>query len=195
MTKGFIEAKEKALSMLYKDLENEKVDKDLIPLLEKINKMDTFFTTSSCSGRILLLEIPEIGDKREARFIGRWHDTIAKDDILSKIKKAKKGMLWLLAQPPVIHIGVKNLESALKFMKIANESGFKNTVIKNIGKDKILIEICSTERMDAPVGKDGKITCDEEHFKMLIKIANNIIKRSKKKIERLEQNLKGNLRI
>ncbi len=195
MTRGFIDAKEKALSKLYKDLENEKVDKDLVSLLKRINRIDDLFTTSSCSGRILLLEIPEIGDKKKARFIGRWHNPVTKNEIFSKIKKSKKGMLWLLAQPPVIHIGAKNLESALKFMKIANESGFKNTFIKSIGKDRIIIEICSTERMDTPIGKDGRVACNEEYLNMLIKIANSITRRSKKKIKRLEKNLKKNSKI
>jgi tRNA wybutosine-synthesizing protein 3 len=189
MSKNFIDAKEKALASLNKDLDEKKVDHGLIPLLDKINRLDDFFTTSSCAGRILLLEIPDIGDKKEARFIEKWHDFVTKEEIISKIKESKKGMLWLLAQPPVIHVGAKNLDKALKFMKIANESGFKNTFIKNIGKNKVVIEICSTERMDTPIGEDGEVTCSEKQLEMLVEIANNMIKKSKDKIERLEKNL------
>lgn len=195
MVGKFIEAKEKALTTLYKEMRKGKVDKDLTLLLEKINKTENFFTTSSCSGRILLLEIPEIGDKKEARFIGKWHGQVTKHDLISKIKESKKGTIWLLAQPPVIHIGAKNLENAIALMKVANESGFKNTFIKSIGRDRVIIEICGTERMDAPIGEDGILTCNMEHLELLVKTANEVIKKSKNKLDRLERNLDLKLKI
>ena len=49
--------------------------------------------------------------------------------------------------------------------------------------------------MDTPIGKDGRVACNEEYLNMLIKIANSITRRSKKKIKRLEKNLKKNSKI
>ena len=42
-------------------------DEEVKGILEKINRRDGFFTTSSCSGRIVLIWLPEIGAKKEAR--------------------------------------------------------------------------------------------------------------------------------
>ena len=46
-----------------------------------INKSDDYYTSSSCSGRIVLIELPEIGDKKEAKFLGKWHREILRNEL------------------------------------------------------------------------------------------------------------------
>ncbi len=53
--KNFDEQKDKAMEGLRKALKEGKVDEDIIPLLEKINSLENYFTTSSCSGRISVM--------------------------------------------------------------------------------------------------------------------------------------------
>jgi len=154
-----------------------------------INDSREYYTSSSCAGRIVLLEIPQIGDKKNARFIGKWHRTIEPDEILSVAKKAKTGQLWLLAQPPIFHIAANNNETADKMVKIANASGFKNSGVKSTRR-KIIVEVCSTERLDAPIGRDGLLFCSDEHLQLLVDIANEVIEKSTVKLHRFEQKLK-----
>jgi len=71
--KEFMDAKENALKSLNEACDQEKVDEGALPLLSIINKIDGLYTSSSCAGRIVLLEIPHIGDKKGARFLGVWH--------------------------------------------------------------------------------------------------------------------------
>ena len=52
------EAKEKYIS-----------DQPIYYILDLINSLDFFFTTSSCAGRIILLKIPKSGKKFEAAFL------------------------------------------------------------------------------------------------------------------------------
>lgn len=187
--KDFLESKEKALQLLEKAQSENKVDHEIIPILRMINDSQEYYTSSSCSGRIVLLEIPRIGDKKNARFLGKWHRTIAFDEILSAAKKAKTGLLWLLAQPPIIHIAADNNKVADKMIKIANASGFKNSGVKSIGK-KIIIEVCSTERLDAPIGREGTLFCNGEYLQLLVDIANEVIEKSAVKLHRFEQKLR-----
>jgi len=74
-------------------------------------------------------------------------------------------------------------------LKTAISSGFKNSGLKSLGR-KIVIEICSTERLDAPVGKNGKLFCNEEYLHLLVEIANDVIDRSNLKLNRLKNELK-----
>ncbi|RLF92142.1 hypothetical protein DRN82_00495, partial [Thermococci archaeon] len=60
-TKNFERAKKEALMSLEIALRRGEVDEDIIPLLEKINSMENYFTTSSCSGRISVMEMPHFG--------------------------------------------------------------------------------------------------------------------------------------
>jgi tRNA wybutosine-synthesizing protein 3 len=180
-TKEYLDAKEKALKALEAAHLSKKVDEEIVPLLEVLNNQEGFYTSSSCAGRIVLLEIPQIGDKRGARFLGIWHRTIDTHELTTAAQKATSGLLWLLAQAPILHIGAETLELANTLVKTAVSCGFKNSALKSTGK-RIIVEICSTERLDAPIGRDGRLFCDEKHLILLVEIANEVIVRSRVKI-------------
>jgi len=72
----FLENKKNALQKLDKAKIENKVDIGILPILDIINSLNEYYTTSSCFGRIVLLELPVIGDKKNAKFIGKWHRTI-----------------------------------------------------------------------------------------------------------------------
>jgi len=186
--KEFLDAKENALKSLDDACGHGKVDEGVLLILDLINKIGGFYTSSSCAGRIVLLQIPQIGDKRGARFLGVWHHTIEVDELRAASRKATTGLLWLLAQAPILHIGAETLQLADKMVKTAISCGFKNSAVKSLGK-KIIIEICSTERLDAPIGRDACLFCDEKHLSLLVEISNEVIGRSQEKMGRLTKKL------
>ena len=182
MNKDFLSLKEKALKSLEADI--DRVDKNILPLLEIINASDHFFTTSSCSGRVALMEIPEIGMKKDARFLGKWHDNIDMKEIKNALNKAKEGVMWFFAQPPILHIVADELKNAQELVKIGIASGFKNSVFKSV-EGKIVIELASTERFDVPLGRDGFLFCDESYLSLLCDIGNEVLVKSRKKIDKM----------
>ena len=189
--KEFFKAKEKALKSLEKACSENKTDKQIMPILHIINNIIGCYTTSSCAGRTVLLEIPKIGDKKAAKFLGKWHGTIKISDITKASEKAEKGMIWILAQSPVIHIGCNDIIIADKLLKTAIASGFKHSGLKS-SRRKIIVEVCSTERLDSPVGKDGNLFCNEEYLQLLVDISNEIFRASNIKISQFEVNLRQN---
>jgi tRNA wybutosine-synthesizing protein 3 len=186
--KEFLDAKENALKSLEDACAEQKVDEGVLPILDLINRIEGFYTSSSCAGRIVLLEIPQIGDKRSATFLGVWHRTIEPKELMVAATKATTGLLWLLAQAPILHIGAQTLELADRMVKTAISCGFKNSAVKSTGK-KVMIEICSTERLDAPIGRDGCLFCEEEYLCLLVEISNEVIERSGKKIGQFAKKL------
>ena len=188
--KEFIDAKEKARISLEKAYTEKKVDEEIIPILNSLNESNNFYTSSSCAGRIVVMELPEIGDKKGAVFLEKWHRSVKFEEVQTAANKAKKGLLWLLAQSPIFHVGAQEIEGANQLVKTAIVSGFKNSAVKGVGKN-IIVEIASTERLDAPIGKDGKLFCSEEHLRLLVDISNNIIEKAQKKLYRLEENLRN----
>jgi tRNA wybutosine-synthesizing protein 3 len=190
--RDFLEGKKNALSKLKKAQIEKKVDIEILPILGIINNSDEYYTSSSCYGRIVLLEIPSIGNKKEAIFLGKWHRTINVNELLISLKSSKIGQIWLLAQSPIIHVTSKTVEQADRFLKLAISCGFKNSGLKSITK-RIVIEICSTERLDVPIGKDGTIFSNKEHLELLISISNEIFEKSTKKLQKLERELKKDL--
>ena len=184
----FIQFKKKALASLVRAMDKGEVDTKIIPVLDTINSFPCFYTTSSCAGRIMVLEVPSIGRKKEAKILGKWHHTITVHEIQECITQATRGQMWLLAQSPIFHVGVESMKNADSLLSIAVGSGFKNSGIKTTGK-KIIIEITSTERMDTPLGRDGEMMCSKEYLEFITEMANYTIERGNKKIHRLLKNL------
>ena len=189
---NFLFRKKKALEKLDYAIIEDKVDIGIKPILGLINKNKEYYTSSSCYGRILLLEIPNIGNKKEAKFLGKWHRSIELIELINALKKAKKGQIWLLSQSPIIHIISKNYKSADVLLKIAISCGFKNSGIKSLGQ-KIVVEICSTERLDAPLGENGIVFCDIDYIRLLINISNEIMEKSANKLNKLKSKFKKDL--
>jgi tRNA wybutosine-synthesizing protein 3 len=179
--KAFIEGKKKALDSLEKASEEKKLDEEIISLLRKINDSPMYYTSSSCAGRIVILELPCIGDKKNAHFLGRWHRAITLQEFFHAVKKAKKGYLWLLAQSPILHIIADSSKDAEVLVKSAISCGFKNSGLRSIGK-KNVVEICSTERLDAPIGKDQILFYHDKYINELVELVNNVLLRSKLKL-------------
>jgi tRNA(Phe) wybutosine-synthesizing methylase Tyw3 len=102
------------------------------------------------------------------------------------MSRARKGIVWFFAQPPIIHVVVDELKNAQKLVRMGIASGFKNSVLKSIEK-KIVVELASTERFDIPLGRDGKFFCGDAYLSLLCDIGNELLKRSKMKIKKLEE--------
>lgn len=188
MNANFLDAKEKSLAALDQASRDDHVDTNILSVLHHLNALENYYTSSSCAGRIVLLELPSIGDKQHAQFLGKWHHQITVEDVTIAAKKAKRGLIWLLAQSPILHVGATTDVAASHLVKLANSCGFKHSTLKSTGQ-KFMVEICSTERLDAPVGNNGTLFCHEEYLNLLVTIANEVMVRSQQKVERFEQKL------
>lgn len=186
-TKNFDEQKEKAMGSLRQALVEGKVDEDIIPLLEKINALENYFTTSSCSGRISVMEMPHFGDKVNSVWLGKWHREVSVGEVLEAIERHRKGQLWFLVRSPILHVGARTLDDAVKLLNLAIGLGFKYSNIKSVSHKKLLIEIRSTERMDVPLGADGELWVSENYIERIVNIANDQLRRFKGKLKRLEE--------
>ncbi len=159
------------------------VDEDIIPLLDLINSFDCFVTTSSCSGRIVVLDIPNLGDKLRAKFLGKWHRTVNAEEILDCLDRIESNV-WLISYPPILHVACRDLVCANDLMKIANNSGFRRCGI--ISLSRFVVEITSFERLEAPLAFEGRVVVDREYIDILTKFANEKLLRGKEKLERLK---------
>ncbi|WP_297488633.1 hypothetical protein [Thermococcus sp.] len=189
-TKNFNEQRARAMEGLRKALAEDKVDHDIIPLLEKINALDNYFTTSSCSGRISVMEMPHFGDKVNSVWLGKWHREVAVEEVLEAVGRHNSGQLWFLVRSPILHVAARTMEDAVKLLNLAVGLGFKYSNVKSISHKKLLVEIRSTERMDVPLGENGELWVDGYYIERIVGIANAQVRRFKGKLKRLEEEIK-----
>ena len=167
------------------------IDDKIKRLVDKINSLPDFYTTSSCSGRILLLAIPRSNKKNEVEYLFCSHKKIKYNEIkkILKLKKELKNDVWFKVQPVIIHVACNDIKNTKKILNIARDIGFRRSGIISIGKNKVIMEIISTERIDAIVGKNRKLLIGEDYFKVLIKEGNKKLEKTWEKIDKLHNNL------
>jgi len=165
-----------------------KVDEDIIRILELINRREDSFTSSSCSGRIGLMEIPELGDKRGAVFHGKWHRTVSPDEFKTALREYDRHLLYLLVQPPILHIYCRTMEEAKNMIKIGRQCGFKDSAFRSI-EAPFLVALITTEHLNVPLAENGTLFPDDEHVDFLVERANTALLRARGKMKRLEEAL------
>ncbi|MFH1835026.1 MAG: hypothetical protein ABH851_02430 [Methanobacteriota archaeon] len=183
MTGAFEVQKKQALNKFLASVRVGDVDEPLLPLLELINSRREYYTTSSCAGRITVAE--QAGEKREHRFLGKWHRRVTPEEVLSTLSPSK-GLVWFLYEPPIIHVACASIQAAEKFFKAAYACGFKRSGMQTFKEGRFLLEILSTERVDAPVMSEGERLVSEGYLAFLVEIANKKLAESQRKIRLLE---------
>jgi len=162
-------------------------------LTTKLNSLDDFFTTSSCAGRILLFSLPSSNKKNEVQYLFNSHkkiqsnkinDTIKKILKIIKLKKIKNDV-WFRVDGAILHVASSNIDSARKLLNIARDIGFRRSGIISLGKNRVTMELISTEKIEAIVSRNGKLLIDGDYFKVLVKEGNNKLGKTWEKIEKL----------
>ena len=187
----FEKRKEAVMLKLAEAINENKVDHEILETLKLINSKKKYYTTSSCAGRIVLIWMPELGDKKGSVFLGKWHRKIKYEELTESLRFRDSGVVFLISQSPIIHVASYDLKSAIEIRDLAFSCGFKNSGIKSIS-NKIIVEILSTERIDVPLG-ERELLVNEEYLRFLVKYANKALEKSRKKLEKLNKKLKESL--
>ncbi len=126
------------------------IDEPIKPLLTLLNTQEDYYTTSSCSGRIVLLHGEH---KRSATFLYCSHDPVT---ALPEISYPSQGVVWFKCEGAILHIACKTLQAAHLLLKTAQETGFKHSGIISL-QPKIVLEIKSAEHLAVPICTDGQL--------------------------------------
>jgi len=181
------------MKVLSRFIAEGRVDEDIIPLLELINSREDSFTTSSCAGRIGLMELPELGDKRRAVFHGKWHRRVGREEFREAMGKYEGKLLYLLAQPPIFHIYCRTLEEAREIVLLGREAGFKDSAFRS-AEPPYLVALVTTEHLNVPLAAGGTVFPDEAYVDFMVERANAAFERAQGKLERLEEALRSRAR-
>ncbi|VVB79923.1 tRNA(Phe) 7-((3-amino-3-carboxypropyl)-4-demethyl wyosine(37)-N(4))-methyltransferase 1 [uncultured archaeon] len=169
------------------------VDIKIKPLCDKLNSLENYYTTSSCSGRVLIM----IQKKQKDRELFLWisHSEISLNELkeeiykITKKRKHKKLIVKFKLDPCIIHVACKTLEDADKLLKKAQLAGWKKNGIITLGK-KIIVELNSTERLEFPLIHNHKLLVGEDLLKLIVEESNRKLNDSWLKIGKLTKSLR-----
>lgn len=183
---SFEEEKQNVLSRVDKSKKGS-IDEDVKDLVNLINSKDNYYTTSSCSGRIMLM-CRKSTKKKDASWLFCSHSKIDYEDIKKSLSNLPEEKVWFKQEPAILHVCCRTIDDAHVLVDKARFCGFKRTGIQSARK-KINVEIGSSEIINAIIAQDGKLLITEEYLKVLIKEANKKMEKNKEKVDRLYEKM------
>jgi tRNA wybutosine-synthesizing protein 3 len=173
---------------------NQKADADAIPLCAFLNDQPRFFTASSCSGRVILLNVDSMESKQEAAFLYKTHskaNAAAAWKTLSTQKTRKE--VWFKQEPFILHIGTDSLANANLILSCSRDAGIKRGGIMLAKPGKFLLELLGTQGISAPVKKGTQLIVDEKYFRLLVSRGNQKMSKNREQLQRFERVLRDRL--
>ncbi|PIN99045.1 MAG: hypothetical protein COT90_01375 [Candidatus Diapherotrites archaeon CG10_big_fil_rev_8_21_14_0_10_31_34] len=187
--------KERHKKTFFKAVEEKKADKQMISLCSYIAETKNYFTSSSCSGRIVLLDLAKDGNKKEAAFHSKWHRKVKLKELITEIKrKQNEEELWFKLDSFILHLGTNSLENAKKILKITRKTGIRRAGIMVAEEGKFIIELIGTQTMSFPVKIKGKILLEEEYLKKTLEKANQKLEKNYNQLKEFEKNVRKELK-
>lgn len=184
--KSFIQRKKDVLSKKDKSSIGE-WDKPIINLCNKINSFEEYYTTSSCSGRALLMIDKE--KKQEGLFLKVYHDVFSFDEFKDAINEVKDNFnVKFKLDPCILHVACKNIDEAQKLYDKAKLAGWKKSGLISFDS-RVILELNSSERLEFPVIEDGEILVSDAFLRKIVSESNQKLKKSWLKIEKLQKSL------
>jgi len=162
-------------------------DKKIKKLCDKINKLDNYYTTSSCSGRVVIMLDKK--QKKPGLFLKVYHDKIKfkqlKDD-LNKMGRVE--LIKFKQEPPILHVHCKTLKDAQILLKKAQLAGWKKSGIISSGK-RFILELNGTERLEFLIMNKGFILVNNQYLELVVKRCNSNLRNGWLKIKKLQDSI------
>ena len=153
------------------------VDAKIVALIQRLNALPNYATTSSCSGRVALYchdggggredegsaEPGEVGAE-SAKGCGRWllveHGAVTAAAVAAALREAWPGATAVLkVEPFILHVQARDMASAVRLLAVATRAGFRESgiVAGSSGRGKLIVAVRSTAGgMDSPLQWEGQ---------------------------------------
>ncbi|WCJ20165.1 tRNA wybutosine-synthesizing protein 2/3/4 [Euphorbia peplus] len=159
-------------------LNSPEIDEPIIPLISSINFHPSYFTTSSRSGRISILSLPNQTPLTPNAWDASWKfvsdEPVDLDMILTLFFPAIGPSCHkvFLFEPLSIDVECIDVQAAELLLSIAISSGFRESGITSVTKKRVIVGIRCSIRMEVPLGESHKLLVSEEYVKFLVEVAN-----------------------
>ncbi len=187
---SFHELKARFLRRLFEEARQCRVDYDLLEFLLEANSVDGIFTSSSCSGRVMIVEAEKLYDKRGGfRKVFVWHTIPGMDVFLARLRECVSELenVWVLVREPIIHFNTLDLETALKILRIARDAGLKHSGIMSVSRNRVVVEVLADDRLDIPVKLWGEIVVPPTSWETIYRVSTATLARGKEKLRRFTE--------
>jgi tRNA wybutosine-synthesizing protein 3 len=156
-------------------------------VLRALNEPPGLSTTSSCMGRIALIEGEWPWERRlTTRIVYKTHTWLSLERIALELSKPYKD-LWLKVTGPIIHVRVSTLECGEWLLSTAREEGFKHSGAITLGARGgcCVVEIAAPTGFSCPLRLGWLNFYGVNQLKAIVRRANRALALGRKRLARL----------
>jgi tRNA wybutosine-synthesizing protein 3 len=184
--------KQRYLDALYKPDKSRKgdVDERISDVIDLLNEKEDYVTTSSCSGRIMLLSKTLETKKRDCKWFLSSHDPVTAEQVWEAIvdNQTESSLLFKI-ESPILHVQCRTLDAARELVIKAQDVGFKHSGIFVVKEERVMVHIIFPNSLELPVA-DKELLVSKEYMSYVVDVANKKLMVGHEKINRLFECLK-----
>ncbi|KAH7642006.1 tRNA wybutosine-synthesizing protein 3 homolog [Dermatophagoides farinae] len=198
--KQFDTERRQALSRL--DLSKKgSIDESIESLVINLNKSSNFYTTSSCSGRIIVVTKPSdniesINEKKKKGLQWQFvtHSLINDvEEFVQKIVDHSQNMSCnetstLKFESFILHLRCRTLDAARQLLHCSIDSGQRNSGLMIANSGHLTVAVRNTLNLEVPIIIDGKLMVTLNYLRKLVDIVNAKMVLNFEMIQRFERN-------
>jgi len=171
---------------LLEDLEIGYLDTELLPLLVLVNRDVDLYTTSSCSGRVVVMDSEYPWEREETGIVFKTHNPIKPSDLEFIYSKPVYKRLWIVVSGPIIHIYSRSFKLASTILNTARRVGFKHSGVMHYSKDTgLFIELVTGIYIAQLARTRDEVIIEQTKIAKLVDVVNNTLLEGKKRLEAL----------
>ncbi|MGC9134224.1 tRNA-wybutosine modification methyltransferase TYW3 [Caldisphaera sp.] len=153
---------------------------------------EKFGTSSSCLGRITIIEGKWPWERDKSRIVYKSHEKISIYNIANVISRPFND-LWLKVTGPIIHIRTERIDCALNILNIARISGFKHSGIISSSDNVFTVELMSAVQITMPLKINDTFVFSKESLNEIINKANDALDEGHRRLRKLTKMVKEDL--
>jgi tRNA G37 N-methylase Trm5/tRNA(Phe) wybutosine-synthesizing methylase Tyw3 len=151
-----------------------RVDADVVPLVDTINALRDFYTTSSCAGRLILVQSAP-GDRArtyDVDWLAVTHDCAVSAEVhsetfwqalCSQSTSAIGVEVAFKMEAPIVTVCARDIHCAAALAHVCRIAGVKRSAVTSL-HDKIIVSVADTRKIEMLVALDGRVLVDRAYF-------------------------------
>ncbi len=193
MARSWEWSKRKASKAIVEERDVGYLDPGIASILERLNSLPGLATTSSCIGRVALVEgRVHWGRDEDSRILYKTHGEVTVEEIVRVLSRGTPDV-WLKATGPIMHVRARSLGCALHLLSLARESGFKHSgIIAHSSEGGSVVELLSAAQMAVPLVVGGSpVFSSTRQLALIAEKANMTVREGRARLARLVDQIAG----
>lgn len=175
------------------------VDEPIAGLVRMVNECQEYYTTSSCSGRVMVVGTDAsstINQKKNLQwqFVShqvidpkKFHELYTR--IFREIMPRDYSSMSLKFEPFILHVRAGSLEAGRELLQVGLASGQRNSGLMLSKSGQVTVAIRGTATLEVPLIHKGILLVKSDYLEEVVKVANEKMEANMINIDRFVVNL------